>query len=388
MKTKKLIFILLTVSCLMISILVIYFYLFKSSKFIAPSTEYSINPNPTFNLQGFNIAAWGKDWWHDDKLVEEALRFAKEEGANLVVLDWAVNFYDDGRMVSLDENTSLHPYWDDIKKIVTKAKAYGFYVILKPHTTLADSPENRNIWNTDISIFKPSNFFPAYKSYLIQLAEFANQNKVDAICIGTEINHLDWQFRDEWIDLISAIRHKFDGALTYDAFFNRWYYNVKDIDEVVFWDQLDFIGVSLYVPITTDDDASVETLKQGWFKDLGNWFEIDDVIAYLKDIANRYNKQIVALEGGYPSITGGLYLLNTDPSEKKYANYDLQSRGLDAYLSVLDENKENWLKGVSLWEITPYMIRKEALSSVYHKQGFTVYKKPAAEIVKAHYIKL
>ncbi len=128
-------------------------------------------------------------------------------------------------------------------------------------------------------------------------------------------------------------------------------------------------------------------LKQGWFEDLGNWFEIDNVIIYLKGITNRYNKQIIALEGGYPSVTGGLYLVNIDPSEEKYANYDLQSRGLDAYLSVLDENKENWFKGVSLWQITPYMIREEALSSIYHTQEFTVYKKPAAEVVKKHYIK-
>jgi len=359
----------------------------KESTIPSP-TEPGINTNPTFTLQGFNIAAWGKDWWHDDVLVDKALRFAIEEGSNLAVLDWPVNFYDDGRMVPLDADTSLHPYWDDIGEVIAKAKAKGLYVMVKPHTVLSNSPENRNIWNTDINTFKPSNFFPDYKAYLTQLAEFATQNKVDAICIGTEMNHIDWQFRDEWVDLITTVRLKFAGVFTYDALFNRWYYDIKDLDEVIFWDQLDFIGVSLYVPITTDDDASVETLKQGWFEDLGNWFEIDNVIVYLKNISNRYNKQIMVLEGGYPSITGGLYLLNTNPSEEKYANYDLQSRGLDAYLSVLDENKENWLKGVSLWEITPYMIRTEGgLTSIYYTQAFTVYKKPAAEVVKKHYIK-
>lgn len=162
---------------------------------------------------------------------------------------------------------------------------------------------------------------------------------------------------------------------------------------MIFWDLLDFIGVSLYVPITTDDNASVDTLKQGWFEDLGEvyggggWFEIDNVIIYLTDISNRYNKQIMALEGGYPSVTGGLYMVNSYPSEEKYAYYDLQSRGLDAYLSVLDENQDNWFKGVSLWQLTPYMMSEEALNSIYHTQEFTVYKKPAAEIVKKYYIK-
>lgn len=353
--------------------LIIFFYSGCSEKNTTLSPiEPGINTNPTFTLQGFNICAWGKDWWSDDALVDEALRFAIEEGSNFIALDWPVNFYDNGKIVPLDTSIRLHPYWDDIKKVVNKAKAKGFFIMLKPYVTLANSAENRNFWNTDINIFKLSNFFPDYKKYPTQLAEFATQNNVNAICIGTESSHIDWLFRDDWIDLINAVRAKFNGALTYDALFNRWYYQDKDIDEVVFRDQLDFIGVSLYVPITTDDNASVDTLKQGWFVDLGEWFggwfEIDNVIEYLGNISNRYNKQIMALEGGYPSVNGGLYLANAYPSEDKYAHYDLQSRGLDAYLDVLKSNKENWFKGVSLWQLTPYMMRQETLTSIYHTQ--------------------
>jgi len=374
---------------LFLSILIILLF-FSFNKKINTSSynQQHVNLNPTFTLQGFNICAWDKDWWHDDSLVDEALRFAVEEGANLIVLDWPVNFYDDGKIVPINSTASLHPYWNNIKKVVLKAKSKGFYVILKPHTTLSNSSENRNIWNTNLNSFQPSNFFSDYKSYLIQLAEFATQNSVDAICIGTEMNHLDWQFRDEWIDLISSVRTKFNGSLTYDALLNRWNYDVKDIDEVIFWDQLDFIGVSLYIPLTTNDDESVDTLKRAFFEDLGNWFEVDNVITYLKNISNRYDKQIMALEGGYPSVIGGLYLVNIDPSEDKYENYDLQSRGLDAYLSVLDENKEIWFKGISLWELTPHMISQNTLNSIYHKQGFSVYNKPAAEVVRKHYTKL
>ncbi|MGQ9780556.1 MAG: glycoside hydrolase family 113 [Bacillota bacterium] len=343
-----------------------------------------VNTNPTFELQGFNICAWGKDWWSNTSLVDKALRFAAEEGANFLALDWPVNFYDDGTMVPFAN--SLHPYWNDIQRLINKAKTMGFYIMLKPHTTKADSPENRNIWNTDINTFLPGKFFPAYKTYLTQLCAFATQNNVDAICIGTEMNHLDWQFNDEWTDLITTARNNFAGKLTYDALFNRWYRNVQDVEEVIFWDQLDFIGCSLYVPITKDDNATVETLKSGWFRDLTNGdFAIFNIIDYLKTIAQQHNKQFMALEGGYPSVSGGLYDFS-GPSETKTADYDLQSRGLDAYLGVLEENKENWFKGVSLWQITPAMLTPEALQSIYHTQEFTVYQKPAAEVVKRHYV--
>lgn len=350
-----------------------------------PSDLPEVNNNPLFELQGFNICAWGKDWWHDDNLVDEALRFALLEGANTIALDWAVNFNDDGTMVPVEDASSLHPHWNDISKLIAKAKSKGLYVILKPHTTLSHSPANRNIWNTDIQTFLPSNFFPAYKNYLEQLADYAREHHVEALCFGTEMNHLDWQFREEWEAIIQSIRNRFQGVVTYDALFNRFYNHIKDVQEVVFWDLVDYIGISLYVPLTTDDDAKTHTLKTAWTSDLGEWFEIDDVTSYLSGIANQYGKRILALEGGYPSITGGLFLQNCEPSDQKYAHYQLQYNGLEAYLSTLKDFKSSWFKGLTLWDVTPFMLRPEGLNSIYHQQGFSVYQKPAAEVVRKYY---
>jgi len=341
-----------------------------------------VNTNTVFDFQGFNICAWGKDWFSDAALVDKALKFALDEGANFLVLDWPVNFNDDGTMVSFER--LLHPYWNDIQRLIQKARQMGFYVMLKPHTTKAESAENRNIWNTDTAIFLPVNFFPAYKGYLEELADFATQNNVDAICIGTEMNHLDTDFRDEWAELVAAVRGRFTGLVTYDALFNRWYRSVPDIGEVCFWDLVDTIGVSLYVPVTHNDNASVEEIRRGWFESIEPEFEINDVIAYLKGIAQSAGKPLMALEGGYQSVSGGLYDM-TGPSPDKTVNYDLQSRGLDVYLGILDENKDSWFKGVSLWQLTPSMLSSSNLQTIWHTQEFSIYGKPAAEVVKAHF---
>lgn len=343
-----------------------------------------VNTNTAFDLQGFNICAWGKNWWSDAALVDKALKFALEEGANFLALDWPVNFNDDGTMVAFEN--SLHPHWNDMQRLIEKAKQMGFYIMLKPHTTKAESAENRNIWNTDTAIFLPGTFFSAYKGYLEELADFATQNNVDAICIGTEMNHLDTGFRDQWSELVAAVRARFAGLVTYDAFFNRWCCSVPDIGEVCFWDLVDMIGVSLYVPVTRNDDASVEEIRRGWFESIEPEFEISDVIAYLKGIAQDADKPLMALEGGYQSVSGGLYDM-TGPSTHKTVNYDLQSRGLDAYLRVLSENKDSWFKGVSLWQLTPSMLSSNNLQTIWHTQEFTVYQKPAAEIVKQHFFK-
>lgn len=343
-----------------------------------------VNTNTVFELQGFNVCAWGKDWFSDGALVDKTLNFAVEEGANFLAIDWAVNFNDNGTMVPYED--SLHPAWGDIQKLIEKAKQRGFFLMLKPHTTMADSPENRNVWNTDIvAKFLPTNFFPAYKSYLEELADFATRNNVDALCIGTEMNHLDTDFSEQWSELIQAVRGRFQGLVAYDALFNRFYTSNKDIDEVCFWDLVDVVGVSLYVPVTQNDDASVEEIRQGWFKCLeGVNFEIVNVIEYLKGIAQPVNKPLMALEGGYQSVRGGLYdFPGTSPDN--IVNYDLQSRGLDAYLGVLSKNQDSWFKGVSLWQLTPAMLSSENLQTIWHTQEFTVYGKPAADIVKAHF---
>ncbi len=359
------------------------------SKEKQPDTWPPVNPQPVFTWQGINMTAWRKDWWDDKQQVDKALKFIIEEGCNLVTLDWAVNFEDNGHIVPINDTGSLHPPLSTISSIITKAHQAGLKVMLKPHVTLRYSSFNRNIWNTNIETFLPANFFADYTVYWQDLAAFARQNNVDMVCIGTELNHLDWMFKENWENLINSIRNIYTGPITYDALFDRWLFN-KNLVDVVFWDKVDYIGVSLYVPLTTDDNAPVDTLRKAFFNDLGEiyggegWFKIDNVIEFLESISIRYQKPLIAVEGGYPSKNQGLYDIS-GPDPQSYAHYDLQARGLDAYLGVLKENKGQWFQGVSLWCITPFLLTPEGFSSIWHTQDFNFYDKPAAEIVKKHF---
>jgi CubicO group peptidase (beta-lactamase class C family) len=270
----------------------------------------------------------------------------------------------------------------DIESVVSKAKQAGFYVMVKPHVSMTDKSDNRNIMNTPTEAFSPSAFFPDWTSYLLDMAAIATANGVDAICIGTEMNNMDWRYKDRWVELIAALRREYAGELTYDASFalsRSW----KGFDDVVFWDELDFIGCSLYVQISRDDGTDVETLRGRWRDDpIG---EIRDVIGYLKGVAYRHGKRFMALESGYPSIDGSLFILDTTPAAGKTVNEDAQRRGLEAYLSAMFENRGNWLRGVSLWDITPNMLRPEMLKDPWHLQGYSVYGKKAAATVKQYF---
>jgi hypothetical protein len=213
-----------------------------------------------FDLHGFNMTGWNPESWRISMsyYIDLAIQFAKDEGANMLVMDWSVNFNDNGTMVSQGALNS--PDLQDILISINKAKAQGFYLVLKPHVTMATDPNNRSDWNTDVATFLPSNFFPAWQQYLNNLATLVSARGVDAICIGTENNFIDWKFRDNWAALISSLRSNFSGALTYDSLVSQWN-GSKDIKDVVFWDLLDFIACSGYVTLTQDDNANVNALR-------------------------------------------------------------------------------------------------------------------------------
>jgi hypothetical protein len=341
-------------------------------------TSTAIASTP-FGLRGFNMGGWNPESWANSMsyYIDLALHFAKDEGANMVVMDWAVNFNDDGTMVS--RGGPNNPDLRDILVSINKAKTQGFYLVLKPHITLTADPNNRSDWNTNVTAFLPANFFPAWQEYLNNLATLVSASGVDAICIGTENNFIDWQFKDNWVALIKSLRSNFPGALTYDSLLSQWN-NIKDIKDVIFWDSLDFIACSGYVTLTQDDNASVDTLRQLFNNN--PYGDHHDVMGYLRGISEKYGKQIVTLEGGYQSMNGGLWNVTVNPDNNSILNNDLQARGLEAYLWALNVNKQNWLRGCSIWEASPSLMTPDGLSTIWYTMGFSIHGKPSANVVK------
>jgi hypothetical protein len=71
--------------------------------FVARSTVLADDqgaPTPSglsnLSLRGFNLAAFNHDGFGPGQPVDTALRFAADEGANLITIDWSVEFKDDG----------------------------------------------------------------------------------------------------------------------------------------------------------------------------------------------------------------------------------------------------------------------------------------------------
>jgi len=343
---------------------------------LAP-TERSVG----LKLRGFNLSAFSNDAWdvHDDN--QKALQFIKDEGGNAVVLDWMVEFADDGTMSS--NGGSAHPPWADIVDVVTRAKALGLFVVIKPHVISTQCcGQNRNSTNTNIEKFLPATFFPAWRSYLLDMIGRLPMQSVDAVSIGTELDILDWQYRAEWASTIQAVRGVYRGAVTYDSMFSQ-YSGAKDIGDVVFWDLVDFISCSFYVRLTRNNTLSAPSLAALMRNTPG--VDVADPIAYLQQIASKYGKQIFTMEGGYQSADGALWGVNDYYGSAATENQDLQSRGLEAYLFTLSFNQGSWLKGVSLWDLQPRHLRPHTWSDPNYRNGWGMYHKTAADTVKKWY---
>jgi hypothetical protein len=82
---------------------------------------------------------------------------------------------------------------------------------------------------------------------LTTLATLANEEKVEMLAIGTELEGTS--ARPEWQAVITDIRARYHGPLTYIA------HGREEMAKVPFWSRLDYAGVSLYPSLGTSADT-------------------------------------------------------------------------------------------------------------------------------------
>jgi Ca2+-binding RTX toxin-like protein len=330
-----------------------------------------------FQYQAFNFNGFGPNNWSNHAVVDDALNYVKSEGANVAVLDWAVDFNKDGSIIPGGSSVST----DNLAYVVQKARSLGLDVFLKPHASyLSASGSQDNIfsYNTDLNVFNPQKFLSDWSGYLQTLTPMANANGVAAIVIGTENSAVDNGHLAEWTSLISSLRNSYHGLLSYDATFDVSQSGDHVIPDVPFWSQLDFIGLSLYVPLSANNSASVPELTQDWTNPPVGY--VANYYNFLKDLSVKYGKPVMGLEGGYGAFNGGLDV-NWAAASQNFTslNTQLQANGLQAYLTSLEKNAGNWFLGTTLWGVTPDIwnpVGKQSTAWAWESVD-----KPAAQII-------
>lgn len=278
--------------------------------------EVGSDPSVGFNLiSWFNSGASGPSTW------QNAVQSIYTAGFRDVSIDPV-------RFVNINTGEILAtspkgPDMDAISAAVVKAKQLGMRVTLNPFVELynphgAGTADDeyfaalpggctwRGCWNPTPGSAVSTQFWSGYQSYMVQVAQLAQANHVDAMNVGTELKALDDNVghNASWSTTISAIASNYSGPLGYAANWDD--YNNSNLKTAI-WDNpaISYIGIDSYFTNMVSNaqaDASgtypnasfINTMTSAWNNKLNN-----EILPYAAARKGGAGMQVAFTEVGY-----------------------------------------------------------------------------------------
>ncbi len=215
---------------------------------------------------------------------------------------------------------------EGVVELIKMARLNKLEVMIKPQVWMHHG------WVGDFSLTNESDWAQweeAYSKYVLFYARVAAENDVKLFCIGTEYKQVATKRPEYWKSLIKRVRAIYSGKLTYAA-------NWDEYDSVKFWNDLDFIGVNAYFPLSKAESPSVDQLKAKW----------RNIIPDLRSFAKQYEKPILFTEFGYRSVNnaaGNQWELDAMP-----LNLTVQANAFHAFFETVW--RDDQIAGGFIWK--------------------------------------
>jgi len=252
---------------------------------------------------------------------------------------------------------------DEGLAVTTKlARDRGIRTLLKPHIWVSGGGWRGEIRMADAAQW--TEWFASYRRLILHYARFAQEHGIEALCIGTELRSTVDGHQDQWRRIIGEVRAVYDGKLTYAA---NWY---AEFEEIEFWDELDYIGIQAYFPLSEEKAPSLDDLLAGWRGPLRQ----------IEKVRKKFDKPVLFTEVGYRSIAGAASKPWEWPrrGEAVDADRELQARCYEAFFRTFWERP--WVAGVYWWKWFP----TEHFTGG-PAEGFTPQNKPAQDVMAGWY---
>ena len=241
---------------------------------------------------------------------------------------------------------------------IVSAREVGLKIMLKPQVYIGGG------WVGDVDFDDDSSWKKwedSYRAYILEFVRIAVKHDVEMFCIGTEYNIAVKKRPNFWRNLIKEIKRSYKGQLIYSA-------NWDNYQEVTFWNELDYIGISSYFPLSDAQNPTINLLYKEW----------KPIKKTLKSFAHKYNKKIIFTEYGYLSVDGCAG--KTWELEKNIhsltINNQAQCNAYDALWSSFAG--EDFWGGGFLWKWFPDNMGHEG----YFEKDYTPQQKPAELVLK------
>jgi hypothetical protein len=246
------------------------------------------------------------------------------------------------------------------KQYIEVLKQEGIKIMMKPQIWVW-----RGEFTGDIKMNNESDWKlleDSYTQFILDYAKIAEETKVEIFCIGTELENFIEERPDYWNRLIQEIRAVYKGKLTYAANWNEY-------TKTPFWNEMDYIGIDAYFPISDLKTPSMEDCMLG----LEPWKE------QMREFHMKFKKSILFTEFGYRSVDyTGKQPWRSD-REMNTVNLEAQTNATQAFFKTFWD--EDWIAGGYIWK---WFINHEK-SGGLNNFMFTPQNKPAEAVIQEVY---
>ena len=313
-------------------------------------------------LKGFNFAHEGYNIYngYGSKMAQQSLQRIASLSANAVAII-PYTFMRDPKVAAPIPISRRRGQENDEASVRTHfdAQQLGLKTLLKPQIWL------RKSWPGEIEMDSPQKwdtFFRYYTNWISHYALLAEIHQFDILCIGVEMTEAALQEPDRWRKLIRKIRAIYNGPITYGS---NW---GKEFETLTFWDDLDYMAVSCYYPLTNKKNISEQELKTSF----------GDILKNIKKVQQENQRPLLFTEIGFRNITHPWTLphARSDGRPENPAHQEI------AYRIVLESLQEaEFISGLFWWKypanldyqnqnaFTPLRLPAEATLERFFREG-------------------
>ena len=238
------------------------------------------------------------------------------------------------------------------------AKQLGLMTMLKPQLWFPGA------WPGEVEMKTEEDwdqFFTYYRRWIRHYAMLAEIHQMDIFCAGVEFVKTTRSHPEKWVELIRDLREIYRGPITYAA---NW---GEEFENFTFANELDFVGLNFYYPLSGKKNASEKDLKKG----------LEKALEKVREKASEINRPVVLTEIGFRSIAHPWIQPHAEAEDRIKVERDQAI----CYEVILDGLRgESWCKGTFWWKWPSQMEY-----AYQNPTSFTPCGKEAAEVLKKYY---
>ena len=302
-------------------------------------------------IKGMTVSCqtWGYEWATPE--MKSAMAELKLLGVNWISIHPYARVQEDGHITFRSDGPAGY-----ITTPIQWSAELGMHMMLKPRLAYWGTKFK---WRGDIHFEQASAwaaFFSDYNAWIVNLAEIAEQEGAQILCIGTELRR-SLVHESEWRQIIKNIRAVYHGKLTYAA-------NWDNYKHVPFWDALDMIGIQAYFPLAQGENPTKTEISAGW----------DVIMSALQAYSTRINKKVLFTEIGYDLSEKAASEPWIPQRSDKAAARQLQESCLE--LALQKTGDQSFISGLFLWKWFPEIKRR------HHHEDYNLQRPEIKDLLK------